>query len=183
VSSGAAIYLNGGDGLDSLVGGAGADTLTGGVGIDNFIFETTFALNGSDQITDFSTVDDLIRFNFGQGTNLSQADLRGTGVNVQFGTGTTALLANAGLFVYSGSVSDATVAEAVAEGFTNEAVNDLMYLLTSTNSASLTTVTLYSVNYVGVDNASLSVLGVFDNLNLSALGAGNFSQFTQLPPV
>jgi hypothetical protein len=59
----------------------------------------------------------------------------------------------------------------------------LMYLLTSTNSASLTTVTLYSVNYVGVDNASLSVLGVFDNLNLSALGAGNFSQFTQLPPV
>jgi Ca2+-binding RTX toxin-like protein len=183
VSSGAAIYLNGGDGLDSLVGGAGADTLTGGVGIDNFIFETTFALNGSDLITDFSTVDDLIRFNFGQGTNLSQADLRGTGVNVQFGTGTTALLANAGLFVYSGSVSDATVAEAVAEGFTNEAVNDLMYLLTSTNSASLTTVTLYSVNYVGVDNASLSVLGVFDNLNLSALGAGNFSQFTQLPPV
>ena len=46
--------LNAGDGDDYLRGGGGDDLLTGGRGADRFVFERTWAANGTDVITDFS---------------------------------------------------------------------------------------------------------------------------------
>ncbi|NBZ88563.1 beta strand repeat-containing protein [Stagnihabitans tardus] len=51
----------GGAGDDALNGGAGADRLTGGTGADSFVFDTAFAADNVDRITDFAAVDDLFQ--------------------------------------------------------------------------------------------------------------------------
>jgi Ca2+-binding RTX toxin-like protein len=174
-------WISGGAGTDTLRGNAGVDTLTGGSSVDTFLFETTFDLNGSDLIADFTTVvDDIIKFNFGQGTNLAQADLRGSGIELQFGSGAQSLYSGTGMFVYTGAVADAAAADLVAEAFTGEVAGDIIYLLTSTAPSSLAQATLYSVNYTGVDAATLNVLGVFDNMRVSDIGINNFTQFSWL---
>ena len=50
--------IDGGDGNDTLFGGTGSDTLTGGAGDDTFQFTATA---GSDEITDFDLINDLIQ--------------------------------------------------------------------------------------------------------------------------
>ena len=54
--------LDGGGGNDTLNGGKGSDVLTGGSGADSFIFNTPLGAGNIDTITDFSVVDDTIRF-------------------------------------------------------------------------------------------------------------------------
>lgn len=46
--------FSGGSGSDVLRGSGGNDTLTGGSSNDRFVFESTFAANGKDTITDFT---------------------------------------------------------------------------------------------------------------------------------
>jgi len=167
-----------GDGNDTITGGASADLLTGGGGMDKFLFETTQALNGIDNTADFNTVvDDMMSFNFGEGTNLSQTDLRGDGTALQLGTGSISLDANTGFVIYTGSVADAATAKAVAEGFVGEAAEDIIYLLTSTDSTSPETATLYLVSYAAENDATLASLATFSNLQINALDSNNFNQF------
>ncbi len=52
--------LRGDAGSDTLIGGTGADKLLGGAGKDTFVFDRT-ALDGVDQILDFSARDDTLR--------------------------------------------------------------------------------------------------------------------------
>ena len=52
--------LRGDAGSDTLIGGTGADKLLGGAGKDTFVFDKT-ALDGVDQILDFSARDDTLR--------------------------------------------------------------------------------------------------------------------------
>lgn len=55
--------LNAGGGDDYLRGYAGDDLLTGGRGADRFVFERTWAANGTDVITDFSAAEgDILDF-------------------------------------------------------------------------------------------------------------------------
>lgn len=54
--------LDGGVGNDYLRGYGGDDTLTGGTGADRFVFERTFAANGTDRITDFEVGVDILDF-------------------------------------------------------------------------------------------------------------------------
>lgn len=54
--------LDGGAGNDYLRGYAGNDLLTGGDGADRFVFERTFAANGTDTITDFEAGVDILDF-------------------------------------------------------------------------------------------------------------------------
>ena len=63
--------LDGRGGNDILVGGTGNDTLTGGTGQDTFVFQSKS--EGSDRITDFSVVDDVMnvsKVGFGAGLNV-----------------------------------------------------------------------------------------------------------------
>ena len=53
--------IDGGGGADVLSGGAGTDQLTGGNGADIFVFNTAFAFDNIDTITDFVTADDTIQ--------------------------------------------------------------------------------------------------------------------------
>lgn len=50
----------GGAGNDTLTGGFGADTLTGGTQKDVFVFNAVPSASNPDQITDFSSIDDVI---------------------------------------------------------------------------------------------------------------------------
>lgn len=52
--------LDGGAGNDYLRGYEGNDLLTGGVGADRFVFERTWAANGTDRITDFEAGLDIL---------------------------------------------------------------------------------------------------------------------------
>lgn len=54
--------LDGGAGNDYLRGYQGDDLLTGGTGADRFVFERTFAANGTDLITDFEAGADILDF-------------------------------------------------------------------------------------------------------------------------
>ena len=54
--------LDGGAGDDYLRGYLGNDVLTGGTGADRFVFERTFAANGTDRITDFEVDYDILDF-------------------------------------------------------------------------------------------------------------------------
>lgn len=54
--------LDGGVGNDYLRGYAGDDVLTGGTGADRFVFERTFADNGTDRITDYIAGEDILDF-------------------------------------------------------------------------------------------------------------------------
>lgn len=54
--------LDGGGGDDYLRGYLGNDVLTGGTGADRFVFERTFAANGTDRITDFEVGTDILDF-------------------------------------------------------------------------------------------------------------------------
>lgn len=54
--------LDGGAGDDYLRGYEGNDVLTGGTGADRFVFERTFAANGTDRITDFEVGTDILDF-------------------------------------------------------------------------------------------------------------------------
>lgn len=54
--------LDGGAGDDYLRGHEGNDVLTGGTGADRFVFERTFAANGTDRITDFDVGTDILDF-------------------------------------------------------------------------------------------------------------------------
>ena len=51
--------VEGGAGDDVINGGGNADVLTGGLGLDAFVFDTAFAVDNVDQITDFKPVDDI----------------------------------------------------------------------------------------------------------------------------
>ena len=85
--------------------------------------------------------------------------------------------ANAGFVIYNGAVADAATAEAVAEGFTGENNGDIIYLLTSTDSANPATATLYSVTYGAENDATLASLATFNNLDINELNNSNFNQF------
>ena len=52
--------LDGGAGDDYLRGYEGSDVLAGGTGADRFVFERTFAANGTDRITDFEVGTDIL---------------------------------------------------------------------------------------------------------------------------
>lgn len=54
--------LDGGAGDDYLRGYEGNDVLAGGTGADRFVFERTFAANGTDRITDFEVGTDILDF-------------------------------------------------------------------------------------------------------------------------
>lgn len=54
--------LDGGAGDDYLRGYLGNDVLTGGTGADRYVFERTFAANGTDRITDFDVGTDILDF-------------------------------------------------------------------------------------------------------------------------
>lgn len=70
--------IDGGSGNDTLFGGAGSDILTGGDGKDIFQFTAT---TGSNEITDFDLIDDLLNLYYQLGDNHSRDDLRlGDGV-------------------------------------------------------------------------------------------------------
>ena len=72
--------LEGGAGADTLIGGAGDDMLRGDGGADRFVFSTSTAQGGLDEVIDFTTADgDVIDFAFGGAGELAQADLFGTG--------------------------------------------------------------------------------------------------------
>ncbi|MCV9967086.1 Ig-like domain-containing protein [Pararhizobium sp. BT-229] len=53
--------VHGGDGNDILSGGASRDTLTGGAGNDTFVFDAAPGLAQYDRISDFRSVDDVVR--------------------------------------------------------------------------------------------------------------------------
>lgn len=72
--------LEGGAGADTLIGGAGDDTLRGDGGADRFVFSTSTAQGGLDDVIDFTVADgDVIDFAFGGAGELAQADLFGNG--------------------------------------------------------------------------------------------------------
>lgn len=184
VSSGSgADNIFGGTGADSIQGGAGNDVVALNSGADKVLFETTLALNGLDEVTGFTfgalgNGGDILLFDFGVGTNLSQTDLRGTGANYEALAGGAALGVNTGLVKASADIADATAAELFAEGLTGEGAGDKIYLLTSTDASASSTVSLYYVAYAGAGDAAVTLIGTFTNATLDDAVVADFNQFT-----
>ncbi len=53
-------YLSGGNGNDMLFGNSGNDKMRGGAGMDTFVFENSLKPSNTDQIVDFTVIDDTI---------------------------------------------------------------------------------------------------------------------------
>ncbi len=141
--------LQGGDGADWMFGGDGNDVLTGGAGADEFFFAsaTTF---GTDLITDYNVLEDVLQFNVTSGlTALAGGlDLDGNGIAtdvrmttalgtvglVNIGAGSASLGGGgadaltgtgSGFFVMAGAGNDSMVGTATADTMYGEAGSDL----------------------------------------------------------
>jgi hypothetical protein len=172
--------ISAGGAADTIQGAAGNDVLTGGAAADRFIFETTQALNGTDQVTDFNLAEvDNITFNFGGGGgNIAQADLRGDGNVAQRLAAGAALGANTGFVISSSNIADAAAAAKLyAEGLTGEGGGDVIYLLGSQNAAGAVLTTLYAVNYAGLGDAAITTHGTFGVQTIANFGANQITQF------
>ena len=120
--NGAANALNGGAGADTLTGGAGSDTLTGGTGPDSFVFDS---LVGADNITDWSSVDDGLRFSMA-GVRVGDGDTLVEGGVVRaapggFGTGAELVIFSADI---AGAITASSAAAAIGSATAAYAVGD-----------------------------------------------------------
>jgi Ca2+-binding RTX toxin-like protein len=175
--------IAGGDGADVLSGGAGNDQVTGGNGADQFIMQTSNALNGVDSLTDFSIAQgDIIRFDFGQGTNLANpAALRGNGAFYQRLAAGGAINANSGLLISTANINDSAAAKTYAEGLNGALAGDIVYLIGSANAGGNGNTTLYRVDYTAPNAASVTTLANMGNIDISAITQTNINQFSEAP--
>jgi Ca2+-binding RTX toxin-like protein len=183
--------ITGGAGTDSITAGTGADTIVGGAGddaillgtdddsaVDDVRFETTGALNGADTVSNFvvGTGKDRIDFDFGTGSNIAKAALRGDGTDMQIATAAGALDANAGLLVYRADVTAAN-RETTLEAMTGEAAGDVFYALMTTDTDSAAgTVTLHHVSVAAAGDMTLTLMGTF-TFELDEFVLGNTIDF------
>jgi Ca2+-binding RTX toxin-like protein len=129
--------ITGTDNDDVITGGAGADVLTGGRGDDTFNYTValTDALAANvDTITDFEVGTNVIDF-----TDLTNADLRGTGVGFEtVAKGANAVAANTGIVLQNGDEADLLVATALAAANTMTGWNagDIVYFIATTGTDS-----------------------------------------------
>jgi Ca2+-binding RTX toxin-like protein len=173
--------ITGGELNDTIAGGKGADSLTGGAGADTFKLSTTQELNGTDSITDFSGTDgDVIELMFGEAGGLpDQLALRGNGDKVRPNAAGSALGANTGLVRSSAAVADAAAAKTFMEGLTDEAADDIVYLIASTDPANAEgVVSLYSATYNDVDDATITTLATLGTLAIGDISAANLANFS-----
>jgi Ca2+-binding RTX toxin-like protein len=178
--------ITGGNGNDTLEGDTGADTLTGGNENDTFAYAvaTVDATDTNvDLITDAFTGSD--KFDF---TDLTNANLRGTGVTFASGSasGAQALGANVGLYVATNAAADFTEANiyAALAGIADDlAASDKFYVLISNGTdarLALITEAANAGTLVAVDDTLEFVtrLSGVTNAELADLVAGNFVDFS-----
>jgi hypothetical protein len=104
---------------------------------------------------------DRIDFDFGTGSNIAQAALRGAGTDLDIVTGAGALNADLGFLVYAADVV-AGAREATLEAMTGEAAGDQFYALMTTDTDSAAgTVTLHHVSVAAAGDMTLTLLGTF----------------------
>lgn len=178
--------LTGSNGHDTLLGGLGVDTLTGGNENDTFQYAVAHldAVDTNvDLITDAFTGQDNFDF-----TDLTLANLRGTGVSFASGGGTAAqaLGANAGLYVASNAAagfSEANIYAALSGIADDLAAGDMLYVMISNGTdARLVriTETANAGTLVAADDTLEFVarLSAVTHTTLATLVEGNFADFS-----
>ncbi len=174
----------GSNGNDTLIGGLGIDTITGGNENDTFryaIVQTDAVDTNVDLITDaFVGVD---AFDF---SDLTVANLRGTGVDFTNGNAGAAQVmgANVGMYVATNAAADFTEANvytALAGIADDLAVGDSFYLMISNGTdARLVLITnTANAGLLAADDTMVFVarLAGVDTADLAGLSAGNFDDF------
>ncbi len=168
--------INGGAGNDIITGGAGADTIAGGDGSDTYNYLIAEVTADADTVSDFATSGtDMIDW-----TDLTNANLRGTGVDYQEGAAASALGANTGLFLQTTAMADLLPATALAaaNALTGTAISDIIYLVAGT----ATDTAVYLVTEGGVDTTfdTAELVATWtgvDTAARTALSATNFADF------
>lgn len=169
---------------DTINGGAGTDTITGGGGADTFqyvVANVGATQAAADYITDAlggdGTQADIFSF-----TDLTQANLRGTGVNyletnVGGAAGTVALAANVGIIVATNTTTDFTEANiytALSAIADDVVANDQFYVAISNGTDSVL-VRITDVASAGtlVDTVdTLEYVATFTGVNATELATG-----------
>lgn len=177
--------ITGGNGHDTLFGGLGIDTLTGGNENDTFqyaIAHLDAVDTNVDLITDAFTGQDSFDF-----SDLTVANLRGTGVTFASGSGTAAqsLGANVGLYVATNAAADFTEANiyAALSGIADDllAADSLYVMISNGTDARLVriTETANAGTLVAVDDTLdfVARLSGVTTATMATLVEGHFADF------
>jgi hypothetical protein len=171
---------------DAITGGGGNDNLTGGAGSDRFIFGTTSIKNGSDVITDFTegVGGDQLQFQFGLAEELTQGQLRGTGLNFEELTMGDAVGGNTGfLIIDDTNFTEINLAKAVeiANSMTGLLDGDIFYMAFDNGSdAAIYQVTDTVGGGFSATSSNVQLLATFAGVNVNELTSENFINFSPI---
>jgi Ca2+-binding RTX toxin-like protein len=177
--------LTGNSGANTLAGGTGVDTFTGGDGADAFnveIFDATYDLSSIDVIRDFSTSQSDTLKILESGVGLTSSNLRGNGTGFQAADfkGGTALDANTGFLVNSGSNSSdlniATIISELASGDTQNSItaSDAFFYLTDDGTNSSLFRFSDANNNAAVDSGEVVAIAILENVSDATLISETF---------
>ena len=161
---------------DVITSGTNQDSITLGAGNDTLKFavaDTAALAADVDVVTDFEVGTNLIDF-----TNLTNADLRGTGVGFEtVAKGINAVAANTGIVLQNGDEADLLVATALtaANTMTGWSISDIVYFIATTGTDSALYRMVESSGDTQLDSAVL--VATFTGVDETHFLAANFVDF------
>jgi Ca2+-binding RTX toxin-like protein len=164
-------YIVGSAEANVITGGAGADTLTGGAGADTFVM---VAADAGDTITDFTTGTDFFDY------NTALLSIGGqTAVAFQSAAAATAIGAATTVFELTGTTTDGTAADLVAElgaTATNAGIDaaDSILFVNYLTAGGAQIWRFVDADGANVDAVELTLLATLQNVAADALVAADF---------